>query len=284
MNRQSKKHLALLLAFLVPAFPIAALAAPAVGDYYKITREVQRENKSDTSSGSSFDRDTITVRVVSAHDGGLELEYDMLPAASEKERQSEWQLPARIFVPANGEPQLLNAPELTKRSDAWLAKAGWTHEICGQWIFTWNAFKIECDPQSVLGLVKDYGLQPADLRDGALYRHPGAGTAVPLHMTSTPSGGATYTATMPIDADQVRQSLAENDVIVAKITGKQLSEADAKATHATTQITGTINVTFEADSIQTVQRLTTVVKIKQTETDGKNKTSSSIETLTRSPL
>ena len=155
-----------LLIFALALVSIPAAAAPNVGGSYTVIRESKSEDSStEGSSGSSFDRDTIIVRVISASVGGFELEYDLPPSASKQDRQVAWQFPARVFMPLTGAPQLLNGAELSKRVDVWRARAGWTREACGQWIFTWNAFKVECDPQSVVGMVVAFDLEPPELRD-----------------------------------------------------------------------------------------------------------------------
>ena len=274
-----------LLIFALALVSIPAAAAPNVGDSYTVIRESKSEDSStEGSSGSSFDRDTIIVRVISASVGGFELEYDLPPSASKQDRQVAWQFPARVFMPLTGAPQLLNRVELSKRVDGWLARAGWTREVCGQWIFTWNAFKIECDPQSVVGIVEAFNLQPPDLRDGASYKHPGASQAMPLHKSSGAEGGSNYSVSMPIDAEQVRRDLAQTDIVVAKISGKILTEDAASAAHAATQVCGTIAVTFEADATGTVKKRTVVTKLKLIEPSGKIETRKSTETLTRTLL
>ena len=274
-----------LLIFTLALISMPAAAAPHVGDSYTVTREEKSEHSSeDGSSGSSFDRDTIMVRVINAGVGGFELQYDLPPSASKQDRQDAWQFPARVLMPLTGTPQLLNGAELSKRVDAWLARAGWTREACGQWIFTWNAFKVECDPQSVVGMVEAFDLEPPELRDGALYRHSGANQAMPLHKNSSAEGGSNYSASMPIDSEQVRRDLAQTDIVVAKLTGKSLSEDAASAAHAATLVSGTIEVTFEADVTGMVEKRTVVTTLKLVEPGGKIKTRKSTETLTRTKL
>src|SRR6185312_8972559 len=93
-------------------------------------------------------------------------------AASGRSRSPErrnWQFPARVFQPFGGPAQLLNGPELEARVDGWLKAAGWSRTACGHWIFTWDAFRIECDPQSVIKTVQSFDLRSADLREGAPY-------------------------------------------------------------------------------------------------------------------
>ena len=274
-----------LLIFTWALLATPTAAAPNVGDSYTVTREIKSENFSeDGSSGSSFDRDTIMVRVINAGVGGFELQYDLPLSATKQDREDTWQFPARVLMPLTGAPQLLNGAELSKRVDVWLARAGWTREACGQWIFTWNAFKVECDPQSVVGMVVAFDLEPPELRDGALYRHPGANQAMPLHKSSGAEGGSSYSTSMPIDSEQVRQELAQTDIVVAKLSGKILTEDAASTAHAVTLISGTIEVTFEADVTGMVQKRTVVTTLKLLEPGEKVETRKSTETLIRAKL
>ena len=274
-----------LLIFTLALLSTPTAAVPNVGDSYTVTRETKSEHSSeDGSSGSSFDRDTIMVRVINAGVGGFELQYDLPLSATKQDREDTWQFPARVLMPLTGAPQLLNGTELSKRVDVWLARAGWTREACGQWIFTWNAFKVECDPQLVVGMVEAFDLEPPELRDGALYRHPGANRAMPLHRNSSAEGRSSFSASMPIDSEQVRRDLAQTDIVVAKLSGKSLSEDAALAAHAATLISGSIEVTFEADVTGMVQKRTVVTTLKLVEPGGKIDTRKSTETLTRTKL
>src|SRR4030095_13399672 len=135
----------------------------------RLNRE-SSDRSSDGSEGSSNDRDTISERVIAVRGDGLELEYDLPNEATQEDRAASWQFPARLFKPWSGPTQLLNRAELESRLDAWLKAAKWTRDICGHWIFTWNAFRIECDPQSVLKTIAAFDLRSAELRDGAPYR------------------------------------------------------------------------------------------------------------------
>ncbi len=133
---------------------------PQIGDTYEIImKQTSAQNSSDGSSGSSHDNDTIIERVIGVRPDGLELEYDLPKSASQASRTGTWQFPARVFKPEHGSMQLLNRPELEARIEAWLKAAKWTREVCGRWIFTWNAFRIECDPQSVIVNLESFDLR-----------------------------------------------------------------------------------------------------------------------------
>jgi hypothetical protein len=112
--------------------------APQVGDTYEITQTRDSARGGSGSSGSSQDKDTIIERVTGLRADGLELLYDLPDAATADERAGNWQFPARV--------------------DGWLKAAGWSRSVCGHWIFTWTAIRIECDPQSVIKVVQSHVL------------------------------------------------------------------------------------------------------------------------------
>lgn len=271
------------------AIALAALSAgsvraatPAPGERYQIVREIERKAETGAfGSSSSFDRDTIDVRVVTLRDDGVELEYT---EPEQDQAPRGWQFPARVFHPAHGAAQLINQAEIAARIDPWLASAGWNRAQCGKWIFTWNAFKIECDPASALGIVNQFDIQPADLADGAAYGHPGAADMGRLKRSPGADGGATYQVTLPIDRDAVRRQAAQSDVVVGQITGNPVSEKAALAARAKMQVSGTIAVTFKADGSGTVQQRTVVVTMQMIEANGRRETSTSTEVMVRRPL
>src|SRR5688500_15799184 len=174
-----------------PQFP------PKAGEEYEIRKSYETsEVTSDGGSGSSSGHDTLFERVIDVRADGIELEFDLPKNATSEQRAREWKFPARVLRPRHGPMQLLNRPELEARLGEWLKAAKWTREICGRWIFTWNAFRIECDPQSVIQIVESYDLTSADLREGALYKAIGARSPGTLARKSIGPNGATYAVEM----------------------------------------------------------------------------------------
>lgn len=103
---------------------------PRVGDSYEIVRvQETSQQRGDASSGSSYDKDTISVRVISIQSDGLSLEYDLPRSATTQEREAAWQFPAKIFRPFEGPIRLLNGSELAARVDDWLHAAGWSRDM-----------------------------------------------------------------------------------------------------------------------------------------------------------
>ena len=201
----------------------AARASPAqlsyhAGAVFEISRDVESSQKAtDGSTASSTDRDTLVERVVSVSPAGLELEYDLPKDTSAEDRARQWQFPARVLKPPSGPLQLLNRTELAARAAAWLKAAGLTDAACGHWYFTWNAFKIECDPQSVVETIEGFDLGPDNLAAGALYKDSEALSAAPLTARAAPPGSTALFAEMAIDADAVRRDHAQAHVCDAPL-------------------------------------------------------------------
>lgn len=275
----------LLIALLLP--PMAGHAEPAqhavhVGDTYEITKTRNSSSQgSDGSSGSSHDQDTLFERIEAVRPDGLEVVFDLPQQATNEQRQQTWQFPARLLEQHDGQLRLLNAPELEKRVDAWLKWGKMTREACGHWIFTWNAFKIECDPQSVIETVQEFDPRLPELRAGALYRDAHALLPTPLAMKASSPRGSTFTAMMAIDPKAVQRDRADADVIIGEITRKPVSRDAALAERAKEAVSGTIEVTIDADAAGNLRRLTKVTKLQTKKTDGTVQTETVTETIER---
>lgn len=256
--------------------------APKVGDTYEITMTRDSSQQGGNgSSGSSHDQDTIVERVTGLCADGLELEYDLPKSSTAEERASNWQFPARVFKPLRGPVELLNGAELETRLDGWLKAAGWPRAACGHWIFTWNAFRIECDPQSVTKTIDAFDLRSADLREGASYQDASALAPGKLVRKAGGPGGATYSVDMPVDPDAVRRAHAETDVATGEILNKPLTLDAALQARAKENISGTISIVFETDQHGNVLRRTRVMTLKVTKADGSSETDSTTQTLKR---
>jgi hypothetical protein len=273
------------MAILALLLPNAIGASPVEGELYELQLTSKSETKGSNSSGSSSGRDAMSVRTIAVRADGVEFEYDLPPGTTAEDRQRNWQFPFRVFRPIDGGPiRLLNAPELDARVDKWLALGQMTREACGKWIFTWNAFKIECDPQSVLSTLAVFDPQPQLLVEGALYSHSMAVKPTTLRYSAGPDGGSTYKTTLAIDADKVRQEKAEADVVVGQITGEPISAEQAQRKRAKMQVSGTIEVTLETDPSGNVIKRTVIYKMELIDADGEGETSLTTEVLTRKPI
>ncbi len=284
MRMKLNGFMGIVAALLLPAIVARAEAlpiAPQIGDTYEIilARDYSHQG-SDGSSGSSHDKDTIIERVVGLRADGLDLKYDLPSAATADERTRNWQFPALVFKPFDGPAQLLNGPELEGRLDGWLKAAGWSRTVCGHWIFTWNAFRIECDPQSVIRTVQSFDLRSAELRDGASYQETEARGSGHLVRKSGPDGPI-FAVEMPIDPDAVRRRRAESDVVMGELMNKPVSLDAALRERAKEVVSGTISVEFEEDSAGNARRRTKVTKLDIKGPDGRSETESVTETLAR---
>ena len=275
----------IVAALLLPAMVARAGAlplAPQVGDTYEITLTRESvQHGSNGSSGSSHDKDMVIERVIGLRADGLELQYDLPNAATADERARNWQFPARVFKPYSGPVQLLNRPELEARLDAWLKAAGWPRTACGHWIFTWSAFRIECDPESVINTVQSFDLRSADLREGATYNETEAHGSGKLTRTAAGPDGAIFVVEMPVDPDAVRRGRAESDVVVGEIMNKPVSLDEALRQRARETISGTISVKFETDPAGNLRRRTKVTKLDIKGPDDRSETETVTETLER---
>ena len=278
------------LLFLVSALFWPSLAACTEADNltahpggtFEIVKVVESEfQRGDHGNGSSHDRDTIIERVIDVRDGGLELEYDNLPPSAGEESAGNWQFPARVFKPNSGPTLLLNAPELEARLDPWLAKAKWTRAICDKWIFTWNAFHIDCDPQSAIAIIEPFDLRPGELGEGVPYHDDRALASVSLRQIAKGDSGSSFVAELSIDPDKVRRGHAESDVAVGTMTAKPVTLDDAIRRHAADKVSGTIVVTFETDSTGEVKRRKTVTTIETVDSEGMKETRTTTETVER---
>lgn len=268
--------------------PLTAVNAEAtelaahVGDTYEITRvSASSQSTGGVSSGSSHDRNILIERVIEVREDGLELEYDLPKSATSIDRTSNWQFPVRVLKPDRGAMQLLNLSEMETRVDGWLKKAKIPRSACGSWIFTWNAFRIECDPRSVIQTLTPFDLRPDDLRQGAMYYDSAARLPVPLSQDAVGSNGSTFVAEMAINPDTVRRERAEADVVVAEITQTSLKLDAAIRARLTEQISGTITISFDTDSAEQVRRRTKITKLEIKLANGKSESQTNTETVER---
>ncbi len=260
----------------------AAVVTPQIGDTYEITlTKDSKQSGPNGSSGSSHDVDSVVERVVGIQSGGLELEYDLPKIANADERASNWQFPVRILEAPGKSDQLLNSTELEGRVDRWLKEAKLPRTACGHWIFTWNAFRIECDPQSALKAVEAFDLRSADVREGASYRSPAALGSGTLTEKASGPNSKIFAVNLPIDPDAVRRDRAEADVVVGEIMKQPITFAAALQKHANDNISGTVSIEFEIDSAGSLIRRTTVTTQQIKDSGGQSGTNIITETLRR---
>jgi hypothetical protein len=269
------------------ALPVQAAGVPAeprVGAVTIVSRQFETEQSNNRGSTSSTsDNDVLIERVVAVRADGVEFEYDVPRDGGFGSATDSWQFPARVFRPLRGPLQLTNTTELAARVDEWLKRAGFTRAACGRLIFTWNVFRIECDPKSALTTIEALNLQVADLRDGAAYSDPDAVKPATLKRAKTSPSGTTYVVEAALDPERLRQQAVRRDLAQAELQGKALNERDAVRAHAGDKISGTMVVTLDVDGDGTVVRRTRRLKIQAETPDGTVEVSTSSEVIARQP-
>lgn len=261
------------------------LYEPKVGDEYRITKTYETSSESSAgSSGSSRGSDAIVERIIGVREEGLEIEYDLPDAASEADRARTWQFPTRVYRPKSGPMQLLNAPELEARIEVWLQAGGMTREACGRWIFTWNAFRIECDPESVMETLSSFDLRVVDLSDGASYEDVAAEEPGTIEKKATAENRETYAVTLKIDPDLVRHARAESDVVAGEILNEPVTLEEALMIRANEEVSGSLLVILKADYLGNVWHRTKVIEVETILANGEQESEKSIETVERLPM
>ncbi|HEV2747120.1 MAG TPA: hypothetical protein VGW34_07460 [Allosphingosinicella sp.] len=277
--------MAVVAALLVPTLnartePLKPV--PKVGEEYEISKSYETSRQtSGGASGSSHGRETILERVIGVREAGLELEYDLPKGATAEARAREWQFPVRVFRPSGGAMQLLNRRELEARLEGWLKAAGWPRTVCGSWIFTWNAFRIECDPQSVIETIEAFDLRSIDLREGASYLDLDARRPGTLVRKAAGPNGSTFAAVMEVDPNAIRRARAQADVVVGEIMREPVTLDTAFRERAKENIRGTISITFDTDAAGNVRRRTRVTKLEIERPDGESETARAREKVER---
>lgn len=259
--------------FFVLVLSLASLAAAASepdsdqGTLLQMAYKTE-DHSSSGSTGSSQGKSALLERKIGRNALGVEYEYDLPSSATAQERERQWQLPARILKLPDGSLQLLNAPALEARLDLWLAKAKWSRDVCGQWIFTWNAFKIDCDPQSILATVAGFKVNLPNIKAGSLFAEKGTLQAMPLRQAERSERGPALTVTLQLDPEDLRRQAAQTNVAVSQITGKPVTYDIAIAAQNKKAFSGTITVTFDMDESDQVWKTTRESIVRTEEPDG----------------
>jgi hypothetical protein len=253
------------------------------GDVFEISVEAHSSSRTEPGgSGQTHSSFGLVERVIGARDGGVEVEFDLPEDTSAEDRSREWEYPARVLRTDQGSLQLLNGPEMEERIARWLEAAQLPRSACGSWYFTWTAFQIECDPQSVIPEIEAFDLGAVELRDEGPYRKVGTLGSTILRRTGSSAAGATFVATLQIDPGAVRRQRAEIDRVLAEVSRAQVPTMEAAlAAHSSDRISGTVTITFEAAADGRSIRRTTVTEMEIAERDGRVETSTSTEIVTR---
>ncbi|NJC05833.1 hypothetical protein GGQ97_001626 [Sphingomonas kaistensis] len=235
-----------MLILLFASLAIAPERAPVPGRVHLVRSSYQTRETGEGSNSSSNGSDTVVEWLIDRRGASEVVELDYT-ADTPKEARTSWQLPVRFLRTPGGEVQLLDPAGMEARVDPWLRRAKLTRAICGRTIFTWNAFTIRCDLDSVKELIAKYDLRSVTPREGAAYKAKGAATAAPLKRQQDGSAQL-LTATSQIDPEQFREAAATTAILVAEISGKKLAPEEARARFAANRYAGTITTTFTLDA------------------------------------
>lgn len=242
-----------------------------VGNIYELVNsyKTSTEYGDNAGKGSSSGSDTLIATIIKDDSKGIELIYDLPDRYfSKDEKKKHWQFPAHILRSKDGTFTLLNYEEIEQRVEDWLNDSGWSREACGQWIFTWNAFKIECDPQSILEKVEEYDLRVSNLKDGELYENKYALEPAKFKARTDNDGNKYYYTDLIIDPEIIRRKRAENNVIIAKISGEKTLLAEALLAEKDVEISGTMRVLYYVDGINQPYKRITITKERAKEPNG----------------
>jgi hypothetical protein len=269
----------------VPAHAQPARPAPQVGDTYEIImRRQSADEASDGSGGDSTEEEAVVERVIGVRDDGLELEYELTSDRPAADRAAAWQLPARIFRPFRGQPQLLNGPQLETRLEAWLRRSTSPRYACRRWPIAWDAFRTECGAQSALQAIELLDMASGDLQDGAAYRDVMALAPALLRRTSVGPNGATFIVELPVDPETIRRTRVEFDMDVADLAEPPLTREASVRTRSAETISGSITVTLETDPAGHLRRRIRVQRLEIREPSGRVETQITTETTQRRRL
>lgn len=235
---------------------VMALATPAAAQDYvlQLRYEESTADASGAGSGSASGQQAIAERELADTPDGVTVEYSLPGDAADVLGNESWMFPARILIAPDGRKSVLNADELAARNAAWLARAQWPPEVCERWLFTWTAIQIRCDPAAAIDAVETFGMRPGRLAEGQSIPLPGALGAVLLTRTGERNGHLLLTGTGPVDPAFVRAEAARTAMVVAEVSGTDLTQEQADAEAAAITASGTLSVTFEVDQAGLVWR------------------------------
>ena len=263
----------------------AQVSDETAGDRFRITLFHETESKGENgSSSSSSGGHEYLEEIAAVRADGVERIYDVPPEPESDERLIAWQFPVHVLETNDGGIEVLNRDELEMRRDAWLEAAEIPEEACGTWYFTWNAFQVECDPDAIVETIRAIKIQPDDMLVAALFKHPAAHEPGQLMEGEEKGLGVVLSAHMLLNPDYIHRAEAESDVIVGQLMQEPISFEEAYAKRKAERISGTIDVSLEADADGRVWKRTASITSEKTEVDGNVERSVSTETVERQRL
>ena len=208
------------------------------------------------------------------------LQYDLPRDEEGKASSSFWYFPARVMEKPDGSLELIDKLLVEARIDLWLETHKISEKACGMWSHGGGfPFKVDCDPQSILGQIEAFDLRIPDLMAGADYSH--ALGEAPGTLKALPAARSGYYVTFTVDQDKARAEEAANALILAQMLGEDLTRQQAEEDAEKIGFRGSIVIEFDLDAAGTVIRKTERTEIMVTRPDEEAETTTSLTTVTR---
>lgn len=229
------------------------------GSLFEVRVAYESESAGGESSGTSRGHDTLIERIIAVDPTEIVVRYERIPSprryVGEQPNLIDWEFPATISVLDPDAIILQNVDEIEARNAEWRQAAGIPDEACGLWYFTWNAFEIECDPNTVVQALEAFMLYNKELYEGREIKEPH--TLEGSVLTFVSSLPLTLQADFILDPEIIRKERAQQDVIVAQIMQSEtITLEDAIEGRATEQISGTLTTEWELDELGRVIKRT----------------------------
>lgn len=255
-----------------------------VGDKYFLKEETKSSYNKDGSSGNSSGGGVLVEEVIEIRQDGWVVEYSLPEDTPDQQKLSQWQFPAKIFKRFSGEWEFLNEETAIARRDKWLSQSEIPKEACNSYVFTWTLVKIECDPNSAIGIAQSYDTGFCEFsKRSAITLFDGAMPVI-LEVTETGANGFSLEGKSSVDASYVIQADAKNDVIIAQINGDELSYSEALSAREKENVSGNINVSISSDINGCLEKKIISTDITKVAPDGQTEIRESTQILTRKLL
>lgn len=256
----------------------------SASDAYVLRLEYETTSQSlaePDNRSSSRGHQTLSERPIRETAAGTEIEYAPPGPPEEVRDNASWMFPLRLLVTSDGRKTVLNPEQLETRLTAWLEKADWSREVCSKWLFTWIAIQVRCDPGAAIEAVETFGMRPGQITEGAQFEPAGALVPVVLTWTGFRDGRMVLSAVARIDPQFVRAGATETALVVAQISGEDLSAEDAALQAAGIGATGTLTVEFEVDEAGLIWKRVDTSEIVMTGGNNGDEVRRSSQTVTR---
>ena len=234
----------------------SALAAD--GEKYSILVSYETQTESENSSSSSRGRTLYSEQIISDSGDCSIKRFDIVDEERRERPLAEWQWPVEVENCGNGDRKILNLPAMEARLSSFLAAAEVPQDKCGRYYFTWNVFKVECDPQAILSNIETIDLGSLTLVEGAEYVRSGTPDSTLLRKVTAEDGKTKLKAVFAIDPSQFREETAQSQVIVQELTGEAISYEEALAEAQVIEVAGSTTIEFEIASDRSEITQTTV--------------------------